>query len=100
MKEKKSIEAGDEVTVDGKVYVVTLNASMVLTGTGPHEGCAALINPSLSIRMCGSLQHGGVLCQLPEHLIYKLKGGSDVQDKVDNSGQVAAVEEGKSTDVG
>lgn len=41
MKARDKFVAGDEIEVDGKVYVVVLNANMILAKSDVCEGCAA-----------------------------------------------------------
>ena len=109
------MKAGDEIEVDGKVYVVALNASVVLFGTGTCAGCVGnngLVNDQtcLSLKVVNqfgypycplpSNQFGYPYCPLPRHLIFKLKGDSDVQDENADDRQVSLTEERQPTDMG
>lgn len=73
------MKAGDEIEVDGRVYVVALNAAMILANGEVCEGCVG----DDSIVDCHSLceigKNGGIDCRIDRHLIFKLKGDSDVQ---------------------
>ena len=73
------MKAGDEIEVDGKVYVVALNASKILLGGRDCEGCYACGN-SERCRDLSKLNKFGIpYCRLDRHLIFKLKGDKDVQ---------------------
>ena len=97
------MKAGDEIEVNGKVYVVVLNASVVLFGTGTCAGCVGnngLVNDQtcLSLKVVNKFSHP--YCPLPRHLIFKLKGDSDVQDENADDRQVSLTKERQPTDVG
>ena len=73
------MKAGDEIEVNGKVYVVALNAAMILAAGDICEGCAAYYD----IFTCSSLsdidEMGRRNCKTDRHLIFKLKGDKNVQ---------------------
>ena len=79
MKVEDKLVVGDEIEVDGKVYVVALNASKILLGGRDCVGCSAQWNSE----ECGALseinKYGILFCRLDRHLILKLKGDKDVQ---------------------
>ena len=93
-------KAGDEIEVDGKVYVVTLNAAMILANGEVCEGCVG----ENSIVDCHSLsdidETGRRDCKIDRHLIFKLKGDRDVQDENADDRQVSITEERQPTDMG
>ena len=97
------MKAGDEIEVDGRVYVVALNSSVVLFGTGSCVGCIGY-NGIINDKTCFSLrivnQFGHPYCPLPRHLIFKLKGDNDVQDENADDRQVSLTEERQPTDMG
>lgn len=74
------LKSGDEIEVNGKVYVVALNSSVVLLGTGTCEGCVGnngLVNDQTCLSLKVVNQFGFPYCPLPRHLIFKLKGDKD-----------------------
>ena len=62
------MKAGDEIEVNGRVYVVALNASMILAKGEVCDGCQ-VAHKDCPFN-CGDLD---------EHLIFKLKGDKNVQ---------------------
>ena len=60
------MKVGDEIEVNGKVYVVALNAAMILANGAECDGCQTTFKDCFG-------------CDLPYHLIFKLKGDNDVQ---------------------
>ena len=94
------MKAGDEIEVDGNVYVVALNAARILANGEVCEGCAAYND----IVTCHSLSDideiGRRDCKIDRHLIFKLKGDSDVQDENADDRQVSLTKERQPTDMG
>ncbi len=73
------MKAGDEIEVNGKVYVVALNVSKILTGDGDCVGCYAHGNSERCVDLAKRNRAGIPYCRLDMHLIFKLKGDKDVQ---------------------
>lgn len=71
------MKVGDEIEVDGEVYVVALNTGFVLIGEGWCHGCEWFYDETLCTGM-GYIRDEKT-CSLPKHLIFKLKGDVDVQ---------------------
>lgn len=79
MKVEDKLVAGDEIEVNGRVYVVALNVSKILLGGRDCVGCYAHGN-SVRCRDLSKLNKFGIpYCRLDRHLIFKLKGDNDVQ---------------------
>ena len=95
-----SLKAGDEIEVDGKVYVVALNASKILIGDGDCVGCYAHVNSERCMDLSERDKFGIPYCRLDRHLIFKLKGDNDVQDENADDRQVSLTEERQPTDMG
>lgn len=73
------MKAGDEIEVNGRVYVVALNASKILTGYGDCEGCCAQGWSEECLALSERNKYVKLFCRLDRHLIFKLKGDVDVQ---------------------
>ena len=71
------MKAGDEIEVDGRVYVVALNAAMILANGAECDGCQ--VSHKDCERIGEDCFEGPFSCGLGEHLIFKLKGDVDVQ---------------------
>ena len=94
------MKAGDEIEVDGKVYVVALNAAMILANGEVCEGCAAYSDTYICHSLRDIDETGRCDCKIDRHLIFKLKGDRDVQDENADDRQVSLTEERKPTDMG
>ena len=67
------MKVGDEIEVDGKVYVVSLSATKILIDGCACRDCAADSNTGVCDAICGD----GLLCPAPWHMNFKLKGDED-----------------------
>lgn len=67
------MKAGDEIEVDGKVYVVGLSATKILTDGCACRDCALDSNIGVCDAICGD----DFLCPAPWHMNFKLKGDKD-----------------------
>ena len=67
------MKAGDEIEVDGKVYVVGLSATKILTDGCACRDCAVDSNIGVCDAICGD----DFLCPAPGHMNFKLKGDED-----------------------
>lgn len=94
------MKAGDEIEVDGKVYVVTLNAAMILANGEVCEGCAAYSDTYICHSLSDIDETGRRDCKIDRHLIFKLKGDRGVQDENADDRQVSLTEERQPTDMG
>ena len=94
------MKAGDEIEVNGRVYVVALNVSKILTGYGNCEGCCGEGNLERCRGLAVGDKFGHLYCRLDSHLIFKLKGDKDVQDENADDRQVSLTEERQPTDMG
>ena len=94
------MKAGDEIEVNGRVYVVALNASKILLGGGDCEGCYAHGNSERCMDLAERNKFGNPYCRLDTHLIFKLKGDKDVQDENADNRQVSLTQERQPTDMG
>ena len=79
MKVEDKLVAGDEIEVDGRVYVVALNVSKILTGGRDCEGCYVQYCIEGCLALSERNEYGNLICRLDRHLIFKLKGDNDVQ---------------------
>ena len=95
-----SLKVGDEIEVDGKVYVVALNANMILARGEVCEGCAAYSDTYICRSLSDIDEMGQRVCKVERHLIFKLKGDGDVQDENADDRQVSTTQEGQPTDMG
>ena len=64
---------GEEIEVNGKVYVVALSATKILI-----DGCACrdCVGGS-AVDVCNAICGDDILCPAPEHMNFKLKGDND-----------------------
>ena len=94
------MKAGDEIEVDGKVYVVALNASMILAKGEVCDGCYAYSDTFICHSLSNTDERGRRDCKIDRHLIFKLKGDNDVQDENADNRQVSLTQERQPTDMG
>lgn len=94
------MKVGDEIEVNGKVYVVVLNAAMILANGDTCEGCVGCYDIVTCHSLCYINEAGWLDCKIDRHLIFKLKGDSDVQDENADDRQVSLTEERQPTDMG
>ena len=73
------MKAGDEIEVNGRVYVVALNAAMILAGGGVCDGCDVYYDTFTCYRLSYIDETGRRECKIDRHLIFKLKGDKNVQ---------------------
>ena len=73
------MKVGDEIEVNGKVYVVALNAAMILAGGEVCEGCDVYYDTFTCHCLSDIDETGRRECKIDRHLIFKLKGDNDVQ---------------------
>ena len=73
------MKAVDEIEVNGKVYVVALNVSKILLGGGDCECCCAQWSSEECLVLSERNKFGIPYCRLDRHLIFKLRGDTDVQ---------------------
>lgn len=73
------MKAGDEIEVNGKVYVVALNAAMILAAGDICEGCAAYYDTFTCNSLSDIDEMGRHNCKTDRHLVFKLKGDKNVQ---------------------
>ena len=94
------MKAGDEIEVNGKVYVVALNAAMILAAGDICEGCVAYYDTFTCHSLSDIDEIGLRNCKIDLHLIFKLKGDNDVQDENADDRQVSLTKERQPTDMG
>ena len=64
---------GEEIEVDGKVYAVALSATKILIGGCACRDCVG----GSAVDVCNAICGNDILCPVPEHMNFKLKGDND-----------------------
>ena len=67
------MKAGDEIEVDGKVYVVALSATKILIDGCACRDCVGGSSIDVCVAICGDT----ILCPAPWNMNFKLKGDND-----------------------
>ncbi len=73
------MKAGDEIEFNGRVYVVALNAAMILAAGEVCDGCDAYSDTFTCHSLSNIDERGRRDCKIDRHLIFKLKGDKNVQ---------------------